>query len=305
MSDTPLYLGLDIGGTKCAAVAGTAAGEIVDRAEWPSLALRGPAAMLDELFVHARQLMQKHTGMVSIGASIGGPLDAANGIVHSPPNLPGWDAVPLKALIEQQLGKPARVEHDAAACALAEYRWGAGRGASRLIYLTCGTGFGAGFIIDGAIYRGAGGRSIEIGHAQYRDDGPSAFGKRGSNEAFCAAEALGRLAAWQFPARWPTAPASKTIADLAAAGDADALSVVQLNARAVGDVCATLGDLLRPDVILLGSLARYLGSNWVDAVRQRFRQEVLSDTAAMCRLEPAGLGTKLQDCSALAVAIPR
>jgi hypothetical protein len=79
---------------------------------------------------------------------------------------------------------------------------------------------------------------------------------------------------------------------------------VQLNAHAVGVVCATLGDLLRPDVILLGSLARYLGPAWVDTVRERFRQEVLSDTAAACRIEPAGLGAKLQDCSALAVAIP-
>jgi glucokinase len=304
VSEAPLYLGLDIGGTKCAAVLGTAAGHIVDRVEWPSLALRGPGPMLDDLFNHAHPLIERGGSVRSVGAAIGGPLDATRGIIYSPPNLPGWDAVPLKAVIERRLGLPARVEHDAAACALAEYRWGAGRGASRLVYLTCGTGFGAGFIIDGTIYRGAGGRSIEIGHARYRDDGPSAFGKRGSNEAYCAAEALGRLAAWRFPSRWPTPPASKEIADLATAGDADALAVVELNARAVGDVCAMLGDLLRPDVILLGSLARYLGSGWVDAVRERVRQQVLGDTAAGCRIEPAGLGTKLQDCSALAVAIP-
>jgi glucokinase len=206
VSDDQLYLGLDIGGTKCAAVLGTGAGEIVDRIEWPSLAHRGHEPMLRELVAHARQLIEQRSRVIAVGASIGGPLDAANGIIYSPPNLPGWDAVPLKAVLERELKLPARIEHDAAACALAEYRWGAGRSASRLVYLTCGTGFGAGLIIDGAIYRGAGGRSVEIGHARYRDDGPIAFGKRGSNEAFCAAEALGRLAAWQFPVRWP-APA--------------------------------------------------------------------------------------------------
>src|SRR4051812_12161459 len=195
------YLGLDIGGTKCAVVVGTGDGEIIDRVEWPSVATRGPDAMLRDLMSHARELIDKHR-IVGVGASIGGPLDAARGVIYSPPNLPGWDDVPLKTILERELGLPARIEHDAAACALAEYRWGAGRGAARLIYLTCGTGFGAGLIFDGAIYRGAGGRSVEVGHARYRDDGPAAFGKAGSNEAFCAAEALGRLAAWRFPSRW-------------------------------------------------------------------------------------------------------
>jgi glucokinase len=298
-----IFLGLDIGGTKCAAVIGSAEGHIVDRAEWPSLAQRGPRPMLDDLLLESRRLIARWRKPAGIGVSIGGPLDAPRGVIHSPPNLPGWDNVPLKTLLESELGAPVRIEHDAAACALAEYRWGAGQGATRLVYLTCGTGFGAGLIFDGQIYRGAGGRSVEIGHARYRDDGPSAFGKVGSNEAFGAAEALGRLAAWRFPARWPVAPAPVEVAELASRGDAYATEVIALNARAVGDVCAMLGDLLRPDVILLGSLARYLGDAWVEAVRARFVGEVLADTAAACRIEPAGLGNRLQDCSALVVAI--
>jgi glucokinase len=248
-------------------------------------------------------LVQANPGVVALGASIGGPLDAARGVIHSPPNLPGWDNIPLKDILNREFGLPVRVEHDAAACALAEHRWGAGQGAVRLIYLTCGTGFGAGLVFDGQIYRGANGRSVEIGHARYRDDGPVGFGKIGSNEGFCAAEALGRLAAWRFPVRWPTPPAPKEIAALAGAGDADAQQVLSLNARAVGDVCAMLGDLLRPDVILLGSLARYLGSIWVDAIRSRFISETLADTSNACCIEPAGLGDRLQDCSSLVVAV--
>jgi glucokinase len=194
-----------------------------------------------------------------------------------------------------------RIEHDAAACCLAEFHWGAGIGKSRLIYLTCGTGFGAGIVLDGKIYRGAAGKSLEIGHARFREEGPEAFGKTGSVEAFCAGASLGKLAAWKFPARWKTAPSSKELADLWRAGDPQAAEIIHINARAVGEVCANLGDLLRPDMILLGSLAIHLGAKWIELVQARFRAEALPDT--VCPIEPAGLGIRLQDCSALVVAV--
>ncbi|MGD0542339.1 MAG: ROK family protein, partial [Tepidisphaeraceae bacterium] len=238
----------------------------------------------------------------ALGASIGGPLDAVGGIIQSPPNLPGWNDIPLKSILEQRLHLPTRIEHDAAACCLAEFHWGAGRGASRLIYLTCGTGFGAGLVFDGKIYRGSGGKSVEIGHARYRQDGPEAFGKRGSVESFCAGASLGKIAVWRFPHRWSAPPAAEELAELWHSGDRDAADVIAINARAVGEVCAYLGDLLRPDAILLGSLAVHLGQPWVEIVRDRFHAEALPDTA-YCRIEPAGLGVRLQDCAALVVAV--
>jgi len=298
---SPLFLGLDIGGTKCAAVVGNRDGQILHRAQWPSLSHRGPQVMIEDLCAQAHLLLHDHPSIVAAGASIGGPLDAERGIIQSPPNLPGWDNVPLKQIIADRLGLPARVEHDAAACCLAEFLWGAGRAASRLVYLTCGTGFGAGLVFDGKIYRGAGGKSLEIGHARFRDDGPEAFGKHGSVEAFCAGASLGKLAAWKFPHRWPAPPTSEDLANLWRTGDGDAAEVIQINARAVGEVIANLADLLRPDVVLLGSLAMHLGPPWIDIVRHQFRVEALPDTD--CRIEPAGLGARLQDCSALVVAV--
>lgn len=294
-----LYLGLDIGGSKSAAIVGTGNGRILDRRQWPSEVQRGPRKMIDDLCARGLELTEIHRGIVAVGAVVGGPLDALRGIVLSPPNLPGWDRIPLKSILEDRLKIPARIEHDAAACCLAEYTWGAGKGTLRLIYLTCGTGFGAGIVIDGAIYRGAGGASVEIGHARFRDDGPEAFGKRGSVEAFCAGASLGKLASWRFPDRWPTPPAGSELAQLQRAGDRDATAILELNADAVGEVCANLADALRPDSILLGSLSMHLGSWWVDRVRRRFAAEALSS----CRIEPAGLGANLQDCSALVVAV--
>jgi glucokinase len=297
-----LFLGLDIGGTKCAVVVGSRDGQIITRRQWLSQSHRGPEPMIQDLCDHATNLIQSHANIIALGVSIGGPLDADRGIIQSPPNLPGWNDIPLKSILEERLRLPTKIEHDAAACCLAEYHWGAGRGASRLIYLTCGTGFGAGMVFDGKIYRGSGGKSVEIGHARYREDGPEAYGKRGSIESFCAGASIGKIAAWRFPHRWPSPPTAEEISDLWQSNDSDAAEVISINARATGEVCANLGDLLRPDAILLGSLALHLGDAWVKLVRDRFRAEALPDTAT-CRIEPAGLGACLQDCAALVLAI--
>jgi glucokinase len=296
-----LYLGLDIGGTKSAALVGDCAGNIFDRTGFASQADRGAGAMIDDIVLHSQSLLGAHAGVQAIGVSIGGPLNSETGVILSPPNLPGWDNIPLKQILEERLKLPVRVEHDAAACCLAEVFWGAGRGCSRGVYLTCGTGFGVGMVFDGKIYHGVNGLSPEIGHTRLRDDGPEAFGKIGSVEAFCAGASLGKLARWKFPGRWATAPAAETIGDLWRGRDSEATEIIELNGRSVGQVCANLADLLRPEAILLGSLAIHLGDRWVEIVRRKFREEALD--AASCRVEPAGLGARLQDCSAVAVGV--
>ncbi|MBN8712193.1 MAG: hypothetical protein BGO12_22775 [Verrucomicrobia bacterium 61-8] len=293
-----LLLGIDIGGTKTAVIQGTATGEVLDRHEWPSRAERGPHAMLAEIVAAARKFSYS-----AVGVSIGGPLNSPEGIIYSPPNLPGWDAFPLKAFLQRELDTPVNVEHDAAACAYAEYLWGAGRNAHNLAYLTCGTGFGSGFVFGGKIHRGARGGSCEAGHIGLRPDGPIAFGKRGSAESYCSGTALGLLAAWKFPDRWPHPPQGRELSDLAASGDADALNIILINASAVGEIAAILADAVGLDCILLGSLAFYLGAPWLDEVRRSFEAHALPPIANGCRIEPAGLGKRLQDCSALAAAL--
>ena len=296
------YLGWDVGGTKCAAVIGTEDGQIAARAQWPSDARRGPDAMIEDFLAQAQKLRRRFD-VTAAGVAIGGPLDADQGVVLGPPNLPGWNQIPLRERLRKALALSVAVEHDAAACALAEHRWGAGRGADHLSYLTCGTGFGVGLILGGKVYHGAGGLNPEIGHVRLRDDGPIAFGVRGSAEAFCSAKSLSALAGWMQPRRWGVEPPTPAgIAALAGAGDADAQAVLQLNAHAVGDVCALLSDLLRLELILIGSLARYLGESWLARIRKRCADQSL-DGGATCRILPAGLGEQLQDCSALAVAL--
>jgi glucokinase len=297
-------LGLDIGGTKCAALVGTGRGQVLERREWPSNAPRGPQGMIADLLGHARELIRAHPGVQAVGVPIGGPLDAARGIIQSPPNLPGWDNIPLKEILERELSLPVRIEHDAAACALAERLWGAARGLDHIAYLTCGTGFGVGLILGGRVHYGAQGHNCEIGHARYREAGPVAFGKRGSLEAYCAGSSLTRLAAWKFPQRWADLPpTSPQIGALAQQGDLDAREIVAINATAVGHTCAFLADLFFPQMIVLGSLASYLGEPWLAKVHESFEAEALADAVKSCQILPAGLGRRLQDCSALAAAM--
>jgi glucokinase len=298
-----LFLGFDVGGTKCAAIVGDACGNLSNRIQWPSNPQRGPKQMISNFLIQGKKLISQFPSIVSIGVTIGGPLNAEQGIICSPPNLPGWDKIPLKSILENKFKIPVYIEHDAAACALAEYQWGTFRGKSRIAYLTCGTGFGAGFVFDGRIYRGVQGRSSEIGHARYSSEGPVAFGKVGSIEAFCSGSGIGRLASWKFPNRWKKPPSTVTLAKLAQDGDSDAWKVLQFNARAVGDVCAFLADTLFLETILLGSLASHLGKSWTQEVLMRFRSEVHSETRRFCRVRPATLEKRLQDLSAIGTAI--
>ncbi len=302
MSKTNTYLGLDIGGTKSAAIIGDSSGKLLDRTEWPSNAKLGQKHMMDGIIANAMDMLGKYPKISSVGVSIGGPLDAKNGIIQSPPNLSGWDNIPLKRILEDRFSLPAHVDHDAGACALAEYYWGAAKNLHSVAYLTCGTGFGIGLVIDGGIYYGAHGHNCEIGHARFADDGPVAFGKAGSFESFCAGGALGRIAAWKFPSVWPKAPTSEEIGKLAENGNKEALQVIDINATAVGRACALIADMLYPDMIILGSLANHLGKNWIDKVKKVFHDEVLPDASRTCKISPSVLGKKLQDYSAIAVA---
>lgn len=298
-------LGLNIGGTTCSAAIADPDGSITHRQDWPAHADGGPDEMIRQIVDSAKRLMREsNTTPHVVGVAIGGPLDADRGVILGPPNLPGWDDVPLRDRLQDALGLPVRVEHDAAACALAEYHWGAGRGADRLAYLTCGTGFGVGLVIDGRPYYGARGTPPEIGYLDYRAEGPIAFGKPGCFEAFASASALQRLAAWQFPGRWATQPPTPSqVSAMASEGDLDALAILTLNAQAVGSSVALLVNLLGPDTILLGSAARYLGPSWVDQVRRTAEDEAGPWTRGHFTIAPAQLADRLQDLSAVAAAL--
>jgi glucokinase len=305
-SEKRLILGWDVGGTASSAVVGMSEGRIVDREEWPSGVDRGPQAMVEDFLGHARRLLQVHKSIEAVGVSIGGPMNANAGVILSPPHLPGWDHVPLKENLERELRLPVVVEHDAAACLLAEVLWGAAAGCTHAAYLTCGTGFGAGVLMNGQVVYGPQGQSPELGHVRLAPDGPPMFGgKRGCAESFCSGEGIGKLASWMFPDHFPRPTDAKALGELAGKGDSHAGKVLDEAARRTGQACAILADIFAPQVIVLGSLARYFGRAWVEKVRKGFTEEALPINSRHTKITPAALGEKLQDLSAVAPCIWR
>jgi glucokinase len=288
--------GVNVGGTTTSVVLGDPGGAILARRAWPTQTDDGEA-----LFAAITVALAEVAPQASaIGVAIGGPMDARTGTVISPPHLPGMHGFPLGERLRAQVGLPVTVHHDAAACALAEVRWGADRGAKGLAYLTCGTGFGAGIVLDGRARYGSRGFSPEIGHVRYRDDGPDVFGKPGSFESYGAASALPKIARFLDPAFAPSTGAQ--VAERAAWGDPVARAAIEANAEAVGAACALLADLLVLDVVVLGSLATYLGEPWIERVRSTFAREALPHHAASCTLRAPSL-PNLQDLSGLAAAL--
>jgi glucokinase len=291
-----LLAGVNVGGTTTSVVLGDAAGTIHARDAWPTQARDGEA--LYAAIVAALRVLAPPGAPV--GVAIGGPMDARRGVVLSPPHLPGMHGFPLAERLRTDLAAPVAVHHDAAACALAEVRWGSDRGAGGLAYLTCGTGFGAGIVIDGRARYGTGGLSPEIGHIRYRDDGPAIFGKPGCFESYGSASVLPALARRHDPGFRGSTGAG--VGARAAAGDAAAQAAIAENAEAVGAACALLADLLVRDVFVLGSLASYLGEPWIERVRATFARETLPDHAAACTIRAPSL-PDVQDFSGLAAAL--
>src|ERR1700743_2175222 len=168
MTSETRFIGLDIGGTKSAALLGDAHGNVLAREQFPT---SGPDETIEKLFAIAKRLIDGRP-ISGCGISCGGPLSSRLGLILSPPNLPGWDRNPIVARAGAGFAVPTLLENDANASALAEWEWGLHREVDNLIYLTCGTGQGAGLILDGRLYRGREDGAGEIGHIRLAPDGP-------------------------------------------------------------------------------------------------------------------------------------
>jgi glucokinase len=289
-------------------VLGDRRGQVYDRTQFLTRSERGFQATFADLCQHtevvcARAVEQGRQPSV-LSVSIGGPLDITQGIIYSPPNLPGWDAVPLKQLLAECFALPTYVEHDGNAGALAEWYFGAARGAHNVIFLTMGTGLGGGLILNGQLYWGTSDLAGEVGHMRITETGPVAYGKAGSWEAFCSGTGIARLAVHRFPQRWTEGQvAVRELAELALAGDADAQAVLAEAGRYLGRGLAILLDILNPEVVVIGSLAVRLGELVLGPAREEMRREALPEAVAACRVVPAALGEGIGDVAALCAAI--
>ncbi len=311
--------GVDIGGTKCAiSLAEFHESDVKPfmREVFPTPV--GFQATLNQLL----ETLQRVLGQISdseltaIGISCGSPLDAKRGIILSPPNLPGWDSVDIVTPFRHTFHVPVALQNDANACALAEWRFGAGRGVNSMIFLTFGTGMGAGLILDGKLYGGVNGMAGEIGHVRMADTGPVGYGKEGSFEGFCSGGGIGRLArertaAWLAEGRSTSlAESSVRISSITAKdvglaaqdGDELAVGIMATVGQYLGRGLALLVDLFNPEVIIIGSIYVRQQSLLEPIVMSVLGAESLSLSRSVCRILPAGLGENVGDYAGLSVA---
>lgn len=298
-----VIIGLDIGGTKTAVVEGMDDGQILRRVQFPTAPDRGFDAVFKDIVSSVSEIAgSASSAPAALSVSVGGPLDVLQGLILSPPNLPGWDRIPLKRLLSERFPLPVYVEHDGNAGALAEWYFGAGIGTRSMVFLTMGTGLGAGLILDGRLYRGATDVAGEIGHVRIADDGPDCYGKSGSLEGYASGTGISRLAQSLFPQRWPSRPDMITLSAAARTGDPDALHVFATAARFFGRGLAMLADTLNPERIVLGGLGMRLMDVLVNPALRVFREEALPRAAEVCSIVPAKLGESIGDIASLCAA---
>jgi glucokinase len=304
-------VGFDIGGTKTAVVEGTRNAEILHREELATEAHRPFEETFPQILERANQTLETATSagreVVAVSVSIGGPLRITEGFLIDPPHLPGWHGVQLKARLQREFPHlPVFIEHDGNAGALAEFHFGAGRGRiglKHLIFLTFGTGLGAGLMINRQVLHGATDTAGEVGHLRLAWEGPRGFGKMGSWEGFASGQGLVELAARRFPLRWSQTTPIREIVEAMLADDSDALAVATEAGKWMGRGMALLVDTLNPQMIVLGSLAVVLGERVLAPARQALAEEALPQAAAACEIVPARLGKRIGDVASLMAAV--
>lgn len=316
------YIGIDIGGTKLAVCIADNNGKILDKLKMPSEAHKGPEQMIDKMFLMADELMGKYgiksQDVEAFGISCGGPLDSKRGIVMSPPNLPGWDNVHITEIIQERYSRPAYLQNDANACALAEWMYGAGRGYKNVIFLTFGTGMGAGLILDGRLYSGTNDMAGEVGHIRLATFGPVGYGKEGSFEGFCSGGGIAQIAAAEVLKRRqmgmevefarglkPEELTAKIVGEAADRGDGVAIEILRISASFLGLGISILIDILNPEVIIIGSIYARSIKFFRDIVEEVIKKEALQRSASVCKVVPAILGEQLGDYASIAVAMNR
>ncbi|GIV17841.1 MAG: N-acylmannosamine kinase [Armatimonadota bacterium] len=311
MINAPYIVGVDIGGTKVACVLADVEGHILARQWQPTRVHEGWQAVVQQLFEMTERVMEgvSREQVRGIGISCGGPLDSQKGVVYSPPNLPGWDAVPIKRLFEERFGLPTRLENDANATALAEHRFGAGRGTRNMVFMTWGTGIGGGLILDGKLYRGANDLAGEIGHTTVLLDGPlCGCGKRGCLEALASGPSIARRAReladespesllWQRTS--PEEVTAQHIVEAASEGDTFARFVLAEAATYMGIGIANVAQILNPERVVLGTIAVKAGDLVLEPLRRALEVHAWSRVREVLQVVPAELGDRAQDLAAV------
>jgi glucokinase len=317
-----MVLGFDIGGTKCAVLLGSYNNEkeinIVEKVVIPTN--KPVFEMIEDLFSTAETMLEKKKiakqDVSGVGISCGGPLSSKRGVILSPPNLVGWDNIHIVQLAENRFGKKVLLQNDANACAIAEWKYGAAKGYNNVIFLTFGTGMGAGLILDGRLYSGTTDLAGEVGHTRLAEFGPVGFGKVGSFEGFCSGGGIAQLAQIKVREKLQMGKkvsfcrnldelqnlTAKAVAEAAFMGDELAIDIYEMTGFFLGRGLSVLIDILNPEIIVLGSIYGRAKELIEPAMLKEIQKETLTDSWNACKIVEARLGENIGDIAALSLA---
>lgn len=312
-----LLLGIDIGGTKAVVAVARASGEILAESRIEQWARGSWREDLETLIEEARKQLERSQcsseGLRAIGISAPGPLNPETGRVLEAPNIPGWEDVPIGEAFREAFGVRVLLENDANAGALAEWRFGAGKGSRHMLFLTVSTGIGGGLILDGRLHRGATFQAGEVGHIPVVPDGRSCnCGLRGCLEAYVGGAALAELIREDIERGEASAILAKAEGNPARVSAqlwvealrerdpyAQGLRESFLDHLAQG--LAILIPIFDPDCVVLGTIVARNPDLFLDALTRRVRERTWPSLHHV-RLEPGRLDERLPAYAALSVA---
>jgi glucokinase len=297
---------VDMGGTKIAAGLVARSGDVTHRERALTMAVEGPGPVMQRLFAVIdtvlKQAKMRPADTSGICLAVASPIDMNAGVITNPPNLPGWDSVPLRGIVEEKYGINAFLINDAKAAALGEHEFGACKGVDNLICVTLGTGIGGGIITGGRLYLGQSGAAGEIGHMTVDINGPRCVcGNVGCWELFASGTAMEREATRRLEGgaesslRTPFLAGehhvkAEQIAAAARQGDPLAMSVVAWSADNIGTGLVNLANIFNPEVIVVGGGLSKIGALLLGPAFKTVNQRTFPVISRAVRLVPSTIG---------------
>lgn len=286
-----LVIGIDVGGTKIAGAVVTAGGTTLNALQEPTRAREGPEALMARLIALATRLRARHPVVRAIGVASAGQIDHRTGcVIYANENLPGWTGMPIADRLCAAHALPVRVDNDVHGLALAEAHWGAGRGSTVLLVAAVGTGIGGAIVVNGRLFRGAGGSAGELGHIPVTEGGPRcACGNRGCLEAYAAGP---RIAAAYARMTSGAMPDLQEVVTAARQGDRRARAAFMRAGRTLGRGLAGLANALDPDCLVVGGGVAAAGDLLFVPLERGLAAHLMPPVRARLAVRPAALGSQ-------------
>ncbi|BFH10554.1 ROK family glucokinase [Paenibacillus melissococcoides] len=297
-----IYVGVDLGGTAIKVGLCDTEGRLLQTFEGPTEVAKGPDTVIDNIENYIRRIVEESpydwSQVAGIGAGVAGFTNVKEGVILLAPNV-GFKDVPIRAILEERLGKPVKIDNDANVAALGEAWSGAGKGVDNCVCYTLGTGVGGGIIINGKIVQGFSGMAGELGHIAVIPDLEAiqcGCGKMGCLETVSSATGIIRMAKDAVERGDRTSLsllediAAKDVFDAAKAGDEVAVRIISRAAFYLGKSMAAVAVTLNPERFIIGGGLSKAGEFLFEQIRETFKKLTPEPVTRGVSIVPAELG---------------